>query len=347
MHLNHKTIAMGQPTFIVGEIGVNHNGDMGLAKELIDVAVEAQVDAVKFQTLNAAKYISTYAPKATYQLQTTDQKESQVDMVRRYELSRDQHIELMAYCNDVGISFFSTPFDFTGVDLLYDLGVDVYKVPSGEINNFPLLEYIAAKGRPIILSTGMSFLSEVEQAIRLIQETGEIDLVLLHCVSNYPASPADANLRSMQTMYQAFGGIPVGYSDHTPGIEIAVAAVALGACMIEKHYTLDRDLEGPDHQASLEPDELKTMVQAIRNVELSLGDGVKQPKTSEKNTRDVARKSLVAAYPIKKGTVLTRDCFEMKRPGTGIAPSELPYVLGRRLQRDLCEDEPLSWEMLQ
>jgi len=345
MQIGNKIVDVDQPTYIVGEIGVNHNGDLALAKKLIDIASEAKVDAVKFQTLNAAKYISTYAPKAKYQLATTDHQESQVNMVRRYELSKDQHVELMAYCKHVGISFFSTPFDFSGADLLDELDVAVYKIPSGEITNLPLIQHIAEKGRPIILSTGMSFLGEVEQAVDLIQKTGCNDLVLLHCVSNYPAQPVDANLKAMHTMSQAFG-VPVGYSDHTPGIEVSIAAVTLGACMIEKHFTLDKDLEGPDHQASLEPGELKSLVQAIRNVELCLGDGIKIPKPSETNTREVARKSLVATRLLSSGTVLTKDCIDIKRPGTGISPIELKYVLGKKINQDINEDELLSWEMI-
>jgi len=345
MNIFGKEIGPGRPVFVVAEIGVNHNGDIGLARRLVDAAAEARVDAVKFQTLDASGYISRYAPKARYQLETTDREESQVDMVRKYELSKAQHVELMAYCRSRELPFFSTAFEEGGVDLLDELGVEVFKIPSGEITNIPLLEHVSAKGKPILLSTGMSSLGEVERAVEIILGAGGHDLALLHCVSNYPAPFEDANLRAIRTMRDAFG-LPVGYSDHTPGIEIAVAAVALGACIVEKHFTLDRRLPGPDHQASLEPEDLKAMVAAVRNVEKGLGDGVKRPMPSEMNTRDVARKSLVAARPIRAGAVLTEDMIAAKRPGTGISPAEMGYVIGRKIVRDIQEDELLSWEMI-
>jgi N,N'-diacetyllegionaminate synthase len=330
---------------IIAEIGINHNGDIELAKNLIDSAAGAGVDAVKFQTLNARRYISRFAPKAKYQLKTTEKEESQVEMVSKYELSKEQHIELMKYSQQRGLPFFSTAFDRGGVDLLSELDVECFKIPSGEINNLPLIEHIATKGKPIILSTGMSSLGEVERAVDLIKDQGVQDIALLHCVSNYPASPEDSNLRAMDTMRKAFE-LPVGYSDHTPGIEIAVAAVALGACMIEKHFTLDRALPGPDHQASLVPEELQALVRAIRNVEKSLGNGVKRSMPSEENTKDVARKSLVAAYPLESGTIVNEDMIAIKRPGKGISPPELKYLVGRELKRDVMEDELFSWEIL-
>ena len=345
MELFNKNIGGDNPALIIAEAGVNHNGDLGLAKELIDVAVDAGADAVKFQTLNAAKYISRFAPKARYQLEHTDRLESQVEMVRKYELSRAQHLELIEHCRGAGVPFFSTAFDHEGVDLLAELGMGLYKVPSGEITNLPLLEHIAAKGKPIILSTGMSYLGEVERAVQAIRAQGVDEVVLLHCVSNYPARPADSNLRAMQTMCRALA-LPVGYSDHTPGIEVAVAAVAMGACVIEKHYTVDQTLPGPDHRASLEPAELKAMVSAIRNVESAMGDGVKRPMHSEENTRDVARKSLVAAAAIGAGTTISAEMLHVKRPGTGISPVELEYVVGRKTLCEIEGDEPLAWEML-
>lgn len=345
MELFGRNIGGDQPVFIIAEAGVNHNGDMELARRLIEVATEAGVDAVKFQTLNASRYISRYAPKARYQLEATDKGESQVDMVSRYELSKEQHVELMHHCAERNLHFFSTAFDESGVDLIEELGVECFKIPSGEITNLPFIEYIAAKGKSVILSTGMSSIGEVEKAVGVIIDKGVRDLALLHCVSNYPARPEDVNLRAMQTMGRAFG-LPVGYSDHTSGIEVAVAAVALGACIIEKHFTTDKGLPGPDHQASLEPEELRSLVDSIRNVEASLGDGIKRSMPSEKNTRDVARKSLVAVRPIKAGEVLEREAIAIKRPGTGISPVELDYVLGRRLNRDIEEDESLGWEML-
>jgi N,N'-diacetyllegionaminate synthase len=345
MQLFDRTIGENHPAFIIAEAGVNHNGDMDIAKRLIDVAAEAGVDAVKFQTLNAARYISRYAPKARYQLAATDEGESQVDMVSKYELSREQHCELIQYCSERDLHFFSTAFDELGVDLLAELEVACFKIPSGEITNLPLIEHITAKGKPMILSTGMSSIGEVEKAVATMAVNGMRDIALLHCVSNYPALPEDANLRAMQTMEKAFG-LPIGYSDHTSGVEIAIAAVALGARIIEKHFTIDKELPGPDHQASLEPNELRLMVSAIRNVEAGLGDGVKRLMSSENNTRDVARKSLVAARSLKVDEVIDRSAIAIKRPGTGISPVELDYVLGRRLKRDIAEDEPLSWDLL-
>jgi len=345
MNVLGRNIGSGCPALVVAEVGVNHNGDLALAKQMISIAAEVGADAVKFQTLNAANYISAYAPKANYQLRTTGGDESQVEMVRKYELSEAQHTEIIAHCRQEGIQFFSTAFEDTGVDLLCRLGVACFKIPSGEITNLPLLEYIAGKGKPIILSTGMSSLGEVEAAVDTIRGCGIEDLVLLHCVSNYPTNPEDVNLRALETLRRAFA-LPVGYSDHTPGIEISLAAVALGACLIEKHFTVDRSLPGPDHQASLEPDELAALVKAVRNVEKSLGNGTKRMAVSERNTRDVARKSLVAACRLEAGSVLTQDNLKAKRPGTGISPAELGYVVGRKLRQVVQQDEPLSWDML-
>jgi N-acetylneuraminate synthase len=345
MEIFGKPIGGGAPVFVVAEAGVNHNGDLSLAKELIDVAAASGVDAVKFQTLNAARYISRFAPKADYQLVTTDQQETQLSMVQQYELNKDQHLQLMEHCAKAGVIFFSTPFEESAVDLLEDIGTDVYKIPSGEITNLPFLTYVGRKRKPIILSTGMSALSEVETAVRTIQAESNAGIILLHCVSNYPSAPSDSNLLAMSTMEAALK-LPVGYSDHTPGVEVSVAAVALGACVIEKHYTLDREMVGPDHKASLVPMELRNLVDSIRNVEQSLGDGVKRAMASEANTRSVARKSLVAAGDLRSGTALSKDHLVAKRPGTGISPAELRYVLGRKITRDLVEDEILGWDDL-
>ena len=345
MRVFGKDLAAGMPALIIAEAGVNHNGDMELARKMVEEAARAGADAIKFQTLDAARYISCYAPQAQYQQQNTGTDESQVNMVRKYELSRQAHIDLIEHCRACGVPFFSTAFDEGSVDLLDELEVECYKVPSGEINNLPLLTHIAGKGRPVILSTGMSYLGEVERAVAYLRDGGCADIAVLHCVSNYPTQPADLNLRAMVTMARAFG-MPVGFSDHTLGTEAAIAAVALGAQVIEKHFTLDRDLPGPDHLASLEPNELQQMVAAIRNVEVGLGDGFKRPMPSEQNTRDVARKSLVAAAPITTGTALTEDLLDRKRPGTGIAADEMAFVLGRRVNRDLATDEILNWEML-
>ena len=345
IRIGNRAVGFGEPVFIIAEAGVNHNGDVELAKRLINVAAEAGADAVKLQTFKAERVVSATAPKAEYQLQTTDAVESQLDMLRRLELSLEAHRELQAYCQERGVLFMSTPFDEESADLLDELGVPVFKVGSGEITNWPFLEYVARKGKPIILSTGMSYLSEVDEAVRVIRDAGCDQLVLLHCVSNYPADPADANLRAMQTLAAAFG-VPVGYSDHTLGIEVAIAAVALGACVIEKHFTLDRSLPGPDHRASLEPDELKSLVRGIRTVEAALGHGCKKPAASEANTAAVARRSLVAVQDIPAGTTLTEELIATKRPGTGLPPAMRPYLVGRTVRVSVPDGTLLKLEML-
>ncbi|MEA2031577.1 MAG: N-acetylneuraminate synthase, partial [candidate division Zixibacteria bacterium] len=250
-------------TFIIAEAGVNHNGNLELAKQLVDIAAKAGADAVKFQTFKAEKVVTPDSPKADYQLQATEESESQYEMLRKLELSHEQHVELMSYCRKQKIIFMSTPFDRESADFLYELSVPVFKIGSGEITNLPFLEYVSGKGKPVILSTGMSYLSEVDEAVKVVRKAGCERFVLLHCVSNYPAAAQDVNLQAMHTMATAFQ-VPVGYSDHTLGIEVSMAAVALGACVIEKHFTIDRTLLGPDHQASLEPDELSAMVKGIR-----------------------------------------------------------------------------------
>ncbi len=341
-----RKVGPGHPCLIIAEAGVNHNGDLDLARRLIDVAVDAGADVVKFQTAVPEKVVSTSAPKATYSLETTDPGESQLDMVRRlHPFTPEDFAGLIEHCHERGIMFMSSPFDEPSTDLLDSLGVAAFKVPSGEITNLPYLSRMAAKGKPMVVSTGMSYLSEVETAVRTMRETGNEHLVLLQCVSNYPADPAAANLRSMHTMSVALGAL-VGYSDHTHGIEVSLAAVALGACVIEKHFTMDRELPGPDHRASLEPEELGALVIGIRSVESALGNGRKEPAVSEANTADVARKSLVAAVDIKAGTVLTEEMIEIKRPGTGLAPAMRPSLVGRSASVDIPEDALLTMEML-
>jgi N,N'-diacetyllegionaminate synthase len=338
-------IGSGYPCFIIAEAGVNHNGSLEMARQLVDVAVRAGANAVKFQTFKAERLATPDAPKAEYQVQATDAAESQYEMLRQLELSPQAHHELMNYCRKKGILFMSTPFDEENADFLDDLGIAAFKVPSGEITNLPFIAHVARKGKPLIVSTGMAYLSEVEAAVRTIEEVGNRDFILLHCVSNYPADPADANLRAMQTMEMAFGA-PVGYSDHTLGIEASLAAVALGACILEKHFTLDRNLSGPDHRASVEPDELATLVQGIRNVEAALGHGRKEPAASEANTAAVARKSLVAARDIPTGTKLTGELMAIKRPGTGLPPAMRPYLVGRTVRVDVQGGALLTLEML-
>ena len=341
----HK-VGPDRPCFIIAEAGVNHNGDIGMARGLVDAAVEAQADAVKFQTFQTDRLVTTDAPKAEYQKEATGAEEGQFDMIRRLELSAEAHRELMAYCEDRGIVFMSSPFHEEAADLLADLDVAVFKIPSGEITNLPFLAHVARKGKPMIVSTGMAYLSEVETAVRTIEDAGNSEFVLLHCVSNYPAAPSDVNLKAMRTMATAFG-VPVGYSDHTPGIEVPMAAVALGACVIEKHLTLDNSLSGPDHRASLEPDDFTAMVLGIRTVEAAtMGHGRKEPAPSEANTASVARKSLIAARDIPAGATLTEELVSIRRPGTGLPPAMRSYVVGRSARADIRAGTLITLEML-
>jgi N-acetylneuraminate synthase len=333
------------PCFIMAEAGVNHNGDLALARQLVAVAARAGADAVKFQTFSADRLVTQTAPQAAYQIANTGQTESQYAMLRRLELSAEAHQVLQAYCQELGILFLSTPFDEQSADLLDGLNVPAFKMASGEITNHPFLAHVARKGRPMIISTGMANLAEVETALEVVAQAGGPPVSLLHCTSNYPAPPDEINLRAMQTLRQAFN-VPVGYSDHSQGLEISWAAVALGARIIEKHFTLDRNLPGPDHAASLEPDELGALVRGIRNIEAALGDGRKRPSPSEASTAAVARKSLVAARAIMAGEALGETMIHIKRPGTGLPPSALPYVLGRALKIDLAPGDLIRLEDL-
>jgi N-acetylneuraminate synthase len=339
-----RSIGPGQPCFLIAEAGVNHNGDLALARALVDAAVDAGADAVKFQTFQADRLVTADAPKADYQKDNSAADESQYAMLRRLELSQTAHQELAAYCKG-RILFMSTPFDEQCADFLAGMGVPLLKIPSGEITNLPYLAHVARLGKPLILSTGMASLGEVESAVRTVHEAGNALLVLLHCVSNYPADPADCNLRAMATMAAAFGH-PVGYSDHTLGLEVALAAVALGACVIEKHFTLDRTLPGPDHRASLTPDELASLAYGIRTVEAALGHGRKEPAASEADTARVARKSLVACRDILRGTVLTCDMIRVKRPGTGLPPAMQSYLVGRAVRADIKAGTLLTLDLL-
>ncbi|MEH2114736.1 N-acetylneuraminate synthase [Nostoc sp.] len=330
------------PCFIIAEAGVNHNGSLDMAKHLIDRALEAGVDAVKFQSFKSGKVVSSTAPKAEYQLLTTNPDESQLDMIRTLELSVEAHRELQSYSQKQGILFISTPFDEESADILEELKVPLFKIPSGEITNWPFLQYVARKGKPLIVSTGMSYLSEVEEALRVIRQVGCEQLVLLHCVSSYPTNPAEANLRAMHSMATALQ-VPVGYSDHTTGIEVALAAVALGACVIEKHFTLDKNLPGPDHKASLDPKELQALVKGVRKVECALGNGLKQPTASEINTRAIARRSLALTCDVIEGTVLEPQMLTALRPASGISPTLQELVLGRKVTRSLQAGQLISW----
>jgi N,N'-diacetyllegionaminate synthase len=339
-----RRIGDGSPAFVIAEAGVNHNGDLGLALRLIDAAADAGADAVKFQTFRTDALVTSDAPKAGYQAETTGDG-GQRAMLARLELTADAHVDLRDRSHAHGLVFFSAPFDEASADLLERVGVPVFKVPSGEITNVPLLRHVAAKGRPIILSTGMSTIDEVDRAVETVRAAGDPPLALLHCVSAYPAPAAETNLRAIDALRTRFG-CPVGLSDHTLGTAVAIAAVARGAVIIEKHLTLDKTLPGPDHRASLDPAEFCSLMRAIREVESALGDGNKRPMASEADTRRVARKSLVAARPIKAGERLTISDVAIKRPGTGLAPAELPRVLGRALRRDLAADDLISWEAL-
>lgn len=330
-------------TLVIAEAGVNHNGDLELAKQLIKVAAEAGADLVKFQTFTASRLATLSAKKAEYQRLTTDSQESQHEMLRRLELDFDMHIELVACCAESNIRFFSTGFDIESVNLLVSLGQDHFKIPSGEITNLPYLRHIGQLGKAVILSTGMATLAEIEAAIDVLEHAGtpRANLTILHCTTEYPTPMAEVNLRAMQSLHTAFG-VAVGYSDHTQGIEVAIAAAAMGACVIEKHFTLDRNLPGPDHKASLEPEELKAMVVAIRNIEVALGDGIKRLTPSEAKNKPIARKSLVASRAIKSGEVFSVENVTAKRPGTGISPMRWDEVIGRLASRDFSTDEMIA-----
>jgi len=331
---------MIQRTLIIAEAGVNHNGDLNLAKQLIDAAAQAGADLVKFQTFNASRQVTRVAKKADYQAQTTDGKESQHDMLQRLELTVEMHQELISHCATRNIGFFSTGFDIKSIDLLLELGIKHLKIPSGEITNLPYLRHIGQLAKNTILSTGMATLGDIEAAINVLELAGtpRSKITVLHCTTEYPTPMSEVNLRAMQSIQAAFD-VAVGYSDHTRGIEVATAAVAMGATVIEKHFTLDRTLPGPDHQASLEPAELKAMVVAIRNIETALGDGIKRPTLSEVRNKPVARKSLVTCQAIKAGEVFTEKNITAKRPGIGISPMRWDEVIGRIAPRDFEADE--------
>jgi N,N'-diacetyllegionaminate synthase len=332
--------------FVIAEAGVNHNGDLDLARRLVDAAAEAGADAVKFQTFRTEALVSGAAPKARYQVETTGERESQRAMLARLELSAEAHAGLRDHATRRGLVFFSTPFDEASADLLARLGVELLKIPSGEVTNLPLLRHVAAKRLPVLLSTGMCTLEEVAAAVEAIRAAGDPPLAILHCVSAYPAPAEDTNLRAMETLRARFG-VPVGLSDHSLGLEIALAAVARGAAVLEKHLTLDRALPGPDHRASLEPADFGALVRGVRAIESALGDGAKRPMPSELDTRAVARRSLVAARPLPAGHRLTRDDIAIKRPGTGIPPGELERLLGRRLARSVEADALLDWTLFE
>jgi len=328
-------------TLIIAEAGVNHNGDIGLAKKLIDAAANAGVDYVKFQTFNSKKLVSKIALKADYQKENTkDKSESQLEMLQKLELSKEMHLELIEYCKSKKIIFFSTAFDLESLDFLNELKLDLFKIPSGEITNLPYLRKIGGFGKPIILSTGMADSKEIADALNVLLETGakKDSITILHCNTEYPTPMEDVNLSAMNAIGKEFK-VNVGYSDHTLGVEVPIAAVALGATVIEKHFTLDRSMKGPDHLASLEPGELKAMVIAIRNIEKALGSGKKVPSQSEVKNKVIARKSIVAAIDIKKGSIFSENNITVKRPGNGISPMLWDKIIGTKAEKDYCEDD--------
>ncbi len=332
-------------TLIIAEAGVNHNGSIELAKKLIDKASEAGVDIVKFQTFKSEKLVTKTAKQADYQQKNLQGSagDSQLAMLKKLELSVEDHYVLIEYCKKLGIRFLSTAFDLDSIDFLHSLNLGVWKIPSGEITNYPYLRKIAQYGEPVILSTGMSEMSDIAAAIQVLMKFGlrKDQIIVLHCNTEYPTPFQDVNLKAMDALRKEFD-VQVGYSDHTKGIEVPIAAVALGATVIEKHFTLDKNMEGPDHKASLEPDELKAMVSAIRNIEQAIGSGVKTASASEKRNIGVVRKSIVAACSIKRGDAFTEENLTVKRPGTGISPMRWEEVIGKKATRDFEEDELIA-----
>lgn len=333
----------GDKVFIIAEAGVNHNGDMGLARELIHVAAEAGADAVKFQTFNAERLVSKIAPKAEYQIQQTGSNETQYQMLKKLELPYEEHAPLFELCNKLGIQFMSTAFDTAAVDFLYMLGVKRFKIPSGEITNYPYLKHIAKFGLPLIISTGMANLKEVGECFHVLTKFGvpKEQITILHCNTEYPTPFIDVNLRAMETIRKEFG-VTVGYSDHTAGLDVSLAATALGASLIEKHFTISKDLPGPDQKSSLDPKELKLLVQGIRNISAALGSSIKVASNSERKNISIVRKSIVAATQIKKGELFSDLNLTTKRPGSGVNPMRWEDYIGRPADRDYSVDELIN-----
>lgn len=335
---------MNKHTLIIAEAGVNHNGDLNLAKKLIDVAAEAGVDYVKFQTFKAENLVSKNAQKAEYQKINAGENDSQLEMLKKLELTLEDHYELIDYCKEKKVAFFSTGFDLQSLDLLHQLGLRLYKVPSGEITNLPYLKKVAKLAEKVIISTGMCNLPDIENAINVFLENGfgKNEIVVLHCNTEYPTPMCDVNLNAMKTIANSFQ-VGVGYSDHTLGIEIPIAAVALGAEVIEKHFTLDRSMKGPDHAASLEPTELIQLVKSIRNIEMAMGSGIKEPSPSELKNMTIARKSIHAARDIEKGSVIMEQDLVMLRPGDGISPMEMNFLIGKKLLKSIARGQKIDY----
>jgi N,N'-diacetyllegionaminate synthase len=346
IRIRDHDVGDGRPCFIIAEAGVNHNGNLTLARQLIDAAHDAGADAVKFQTFRTENLVTVSAEKADYQKRSGDSETTQFGMLKALELTEDAFRQLSGYAEENGILFLSTAFDLESIDLLVRLRVPAFKIPSGEITNYPCIERVACQHKPVILSTGMATMAEIRTAVDILQGHGCPEICLLQCTSCYPAPLESVNLRVMDTLRTAFG-LPVGYSDHTVGIIVPVAAAARGACVVEKHLTLDRTLPGPDHAASLEPDEFKRMVAAIRDVERALGDPEKRAETCELDNRRIVRKSIVAKTTVPEGSILTESMLALKRPGTGIEPGYLSRLVGRRARVTIGKDTLISWEMIE
>jgi N-acetylneuraminate synthase/N,N'-diacetyllegionaminate synthase len=343
IQIGKKNIGHDQPCFIIAEAGVNHNGDLGTAKKMIDCAADAGTDAVKFQTFKADSLVTKDADKADYQ--KCNDSCTQYEMLKKLELTNREFISLSKYATKKGIIFLSTPFDKKSVDLLEKINVPAYKISSGELTNHPLLHDIACRKKPVILSTGMATISEIGESLSVLKKSGAHDIILLHCTTDYPVNFEEVNLRAINTIRCAFK-YPTGFSDHSTGIIASVAAVAMGACVIEKHFTLDKLMDGPDHKASLDPDELKELIQSIRNIEKAFGTGIKEPSPCEEKVKTVARKSIVAKLNLKQGTVINSSMLDLKRPGTGLEPKYLNMIIGKQLKKDLVKDEIIIWEYL-
>lgn len=346
--ISTKFIGDKEPCFIIAEAGVNHNGDIDLAKELINVAIDAGADAVKFQTFKAESLVLHGANKAEYQMNSTGSEESQYQMLKKLELTESNFEELKAYAENKNIIFLSTPFDNESVDFLDNIGVPLFKIGSGELINLPLLQHIAKKNKPVILSTGMATLGEIEEALYTLINKGLRDIIILHCITNYPAKAEEANLNVIKTLRSCFK-LPVGFSDHTLGINVSLTARALGACVIEKHFTLDKKLPGPDHGASLDPEELGALVKGIREIESALGDGIKKPTKEEENIKKFVRKKLVACVEIPRGTIIAEGMVMLKRVGSeeGIDPKYFYSVLGKKTLQDINLNSPIKWTMIE
>ena len=334
---------MSNKTLIIAEAGVNHNGKLSIAKDLIDIAASCGADYIKFQTFKADDLLTKNAKKASYQKKTTSNQETQYQLLKRLELSEEMHIDLISHCKKRKINFLSTGFDIDSIKMLMKFGQDFIKVPSGEINNLPYLKFIGSLKKPVILSSGMSHMQEIEDALEILEKAGcnKNKIIVLHCNTEYPTPKRDVNLKAMLSIKEKFG-VKVGYSDHTSGIEIPIAAVALGATIIEKHFTIDRTFEGPDHKASLEPHELLEMIKSIRNIENALGDGVKKPSSSENKNIAIVRKSIVASKNIKKGEFFTNENLTTKRPGTGISPMMWDKLIGKKSKKNFKKDQQIK-----